>query len=56
MSKTRQILMVLMLLSTTAASYAREAKSPLEGKWFGRLEVGTTNLRIGLQMSRAGEG
>lgn len=56
MSKTRQILMVLMLLSTTAASYAREAKSPLEGKWFGRLKVGTTNLRIGLQISREGEG
>ena len=56
MARIKLIFMMLMLISMHATSYAQKSPPSLDGKWFGRLKIGATNLRIGMQISREGEG
>lgn len=56
MARIKLIFMMLMLISVHATSYAQKSPPSLDGKWFGRLKIGATNLRIGMQISREGEG
>ena len=56
MARIKLIFMMLMLISMHATSYAQKSPPSVDGKWFGRLKIGATNLRIGMQISREGEG
>ena len=55
MQQLKQMLLIFVILMIQGECIAQDSQALLEGKWFGRLNVGAVKLRTGLHIIKEGD-